>query len=138
MVTSSLIIGVIIAALVFGAIERSRAGRIKNISKGKHVIDASDIGTELGLVATILQFSSAFCAPCRITRGTLSSVVTSFSGIKHVEIDAEKNLELVRKLDIRQTPTTLFLNSAGQEIARAVGAPKRDQVISALELISHE
>jgi len=136
MVTALLIAGVIIAALIVGTIYRNRVGRIKNINEVKHVVSASDIGTELGSVATILQFSSAFCAPCRITRGTLSTVVTSFTGIKHVEIDAEKNLELVRRLDIRQTPTTLFLNSAGQEIARAVGAPKRDQVISALELIS--
>jgi thioredoxin-related protein len=50
-------------------------------------------------------------------------------------VDAESNLELVRRLDIRQTPTTIFLNAYGKEIARAVGAPKRDQVIYALERI---
>jgi len=136
MVTAILIAGVIIAALVVGTIDRNRVGRIKNINNAKHFVTASDIGTELGSVATILQFSSAFCAPCRITRGTLSTVVTSYTGIKHVEIDAEKNLELVRRLDIKQTPTTLFINSDGYEIARAVGAPKRDQVINAIELIS--
>ena len=136
MVTAILIAGVIIAALVVGTIDRNRVGRIKNINNAKHFVTASDIGTELGSVATILQFSSAFCAPCRITRGTLSTVVTSYTGIKHVEIDAEKNLELVRRLDIKQTPTTLFIKGDGYEIARAVGAPKRDQVINAIELIS--
>ena len=84
MVTALLIAGVIIAALIVGTIYRNRVGRIKNINEVKHVVSASDIGTELGSVATILQFSSAFCAPCRITRGTLSTVVTSFTGIKHV------------------------------------------------------
>jgi thioredoxin-related protein len=65
----------------------------------------------------------------------LSTVIAHYPKIKHVEVDAESNLELVRRLDIRQTPTTLFLNSEGREIARAVGAPKRDQVINALSKI---
>jgi hypothetical protein len=55
--------------------------------------------------------------------------------VRHVEIDAETNLELVRKLDIRSTPTTLILNSLGIEVGRAVGAPKRDQVLAALAAI---
>lgn len=71
----------------------------------------------------------------RATRSTLSSVITHYPKIKHVEVDAESNLDLVRRLDIRQTPTTLFLNSDGREIARAVGTPKRQQVINALERI---
>ena len=62
-------------------------------------------------------------------------MISHYPKIKHIEVDAESNLDLVRRLDIRQTPTTLFLNPAGQEIARAVGAPKRDQVFEALARI---
>ena len=54
----------------------------------------------------------------------------------HVDIDAESHLELVRRLDIRSTPTTLIVDREGIEIGRAVGAPKRDQVISALAAIN--
>jgi thioredoxin-related protein len=36
---------------------------------------------------------------------------------------------LVRKVDVRSTPTTLFLDRSGFEIARATGTPKRDQLI---------
>lgn len=115
--------------------DRKRAGTIKAKVDSRHQIASHEIGSELGESATVLQFSSAFCTPCRATRSTLSSVIAHFPKIKHVEVDAESNLVLVRRLDIRQTPTTLFLNSAGKEIARAVGAPKRDQVISALERI---
>jgi thioredoxin-related protein len=57
------------------------------------------------------------------------------SDVAHVEIDAEANLELVRKLDIRSTPTTLFLDSRGYEIGRAMGAPKREQVLQAIAAI---
>ena len=55
---------------------------------------------------------------------------------RKVEIDAEANLELVRKLDIRSTPTTLFLDSMGHEVGRAMGAPKRDQVLKAISAIA--
>jgi thioredoxin-related protein len=55
--------------------------------------------------------------------------------VAHVEVDAEANLELVRKLDIRSTPTTLFLDSRGHEIGRAMGAPKREQVLQAIAAI---
>ena len=54
----------------------------------------------------------------------------------HVDIDAESHLELVRRLDIRSTPTTLIVDREGIEIGRAVGAPKRDQVITALAAIT--
>jgi thioredoxin-related protein len=54
------------------------------------------------------------------------------SDIKYLEIDAESNLDLVRKVDIKSTPTTLFLDKSGFEIARATGAPKRDQLIKVI------
>ena len=55
--------------------------------------------------------------------------------IAHVEIDAESELELVRYLNILSTPTTLILDSHGREIGRAIGAPKRQQVIETLSAI---
>lgn len=55
--------------------------------------------------------------------------------VNHVEVDAESNLELVRELNILSTPTTLILDSRGREVGRAVGAPKREQVITALSAI---
>jgi len=130
-----MIVAVLVLATGYGLVDRKRAGAIKAKADSRHQIASQEIGSELGESATVLQFSSAFCTPCRATQSTLSSVIAHFPKIKHVEVDAESNLALVRRLDIRQTPTTLFLNSAGREIARAVGAPKRDQVISALERI---
>jgi thioredoxin-related protein len=63
-------------------------------------------------------------------------MVIPMDDVKHIHIDAESHLELVRQLDIRSTPTTLFLNSDGIEVGRAAGTPKREQVISALNAIS--
>lgn len=114
--------------------QRSR-GKIKAKAPSDNGLSAFVIGGELGTRATLVQFSSAFCTPCRATRTLLENVVADLLDVRHVEIDAETNLELVRKLDIRSTPTTLILNNAGVEVGRAVGAPKRDQVLAALAAI---
>ena len=63
-------------------------------------------------------------------------MVTSMADVEHVQIDAESNLELVRQLDIRSTPTTIFVNRDGIEVGRAAGTPKRDQVLAALANIA--
>ena len=63
-------------------------------------------------------------------------MVAGMSDVKHIQVDAESHLELVRELDIRSTPTTLFINSQGIEVGRAAGTPKRDQVLAALANIA--
>ncbi|TCO43439.1 thiol-disulfide isomerase/thioredoxin [Kribbella antiqua] len=95
-------------------------------------ISAADVGGELGERATLLQFSSAFCAPCRATRRTLAEVEGMVDGVRHVELDAESHLELVRRLDILRTPTTLVLDSTGAIVKRASGAPRKPDVIAAV------
>ena len=101
-----------------------------------HRLNAQILGEALGARATMVQFSSAFCTPCRATHSLLSQMVASMSDVKHIQVDAESHLELVRELDIRSTPTTLFINSQGIEVGRAAGTPKRDQVLAALANIA--
>jgi thiol-disulfide isomerase/thioredoxin len=80
----------------------------------------------------LLQFSSAFCAPCRATRHVLDAVAATDPGVRHVEVDAEHHLDVVRRLGILRTPTTLVLGPDGREVTRATGAPTRQQVLDAL------
>ncbi len=87
---------------------------------------------QLGERATLLQFSSAFCAPCRATRRVLAEIADVVPGVVHVEIDAEQHLDLVRRVGVMRTPTTLVLDGSGHEITRASGAPRKEQVLSAL------
>ena len=82
---------------------------------------------------TLLQFSSAFCAPCRATRRTLADVARVVPGVTHVEVDAEQHLDLVRDLGVLRTPTTLVLDAEGRELTRATGAPRARQVLAALD-----
>lgn len=96
------------------------------------VLDGTDLAHTLGERATLLQFSSAFCAPCRATRRVLADVAAVVPGVEHVEVDAEHHLDLVRRLGITRTPTTLVLDAGGREVQRAAGAPRKEQVLSAL------
>jgi thiol-disulfide isomerase/thioredoxin len=98
-------------------------------------LTAAIVGTELGSRATMVQFSSAFCTPCRATKALLEDMVKTMPDVRYAHIDAESHLELVRRLDIRSTPTTLFLNGAGIEVGRAMGTPKRAQVQAAISAI---
>ncbi|MFJ2151745.1 TlpA family protein disulfide reductase [Streptomyces microflavus] len=95
-------------------------------------LDASQLGAELGERATLVQFSSAFCQPCRATRRTLVDVSAMVEGVAHIEIDAEAHLTLVRQLGITKTPTVLVLDSAGEVVRRASGQPRTADVVAAL------
>jgi thiol-disulfide isomerase/thioredoxin len=95
-------------------------------------LDAARPGTALGERATLVQFSSAFCAPCRATRRILGEVARMVPGVVHVEIDAEARLGLVRALDILKTPTVLVLDADGRIVRRAAGQPRTADVIAAL------
>jgi thiol-disulfide isomerase/thioredoxin len=96
------------------------------------VLDGEDIEHSLGERATLVQFSSAFCAPCRAARRVLTEVAGVVPGVEYVEIDAEHHLDLVRRLGVVRTPTTLVLDAHGREVVRASGAPRKEDVLAAL------
>ena len=127
---------VLALAIAFGVwYTRSRGEFRKKKTVNGPKLDAAVIGVELGSRVTMVQVSSAFCSPCRATKALLEDMVKTMSDVRYAHIDAESHLELVRKLDIRSTPTTLFLNSAGVEVGRAMGTPKRSQVLAAVNAI---
>jgi thiol-disulfide isomerase/thioredoxin len=126
-------LAVLALATVYGIIHRRRDGRIRVRAKdGDERLTAVDLGGPLGERATLVQFSSAFCAPCRATRRVLDEVAAMVEGVTHVEIDAEAHLELVRRLSILKTPTVLVLDADGSVVRRAAGQPRRADVIAAL------
>ena len=96
------------------------------------VLGPADLGAPLGERATLVQFSTAFCQPCRATRRVLDEVRRAVPGVAHIEVDAESNLELVRRLDVRRTPTVLVLDARGALVRRASGQPRKADVIAAL------
>lgn len=136
-----LVLAIVLTA-AFGAYRGVVDGRFRGTHKVKggpeseehppSILDGTAIDHELGARATLLQFSSAFCAPCRATRRILSDVADVVPGVVHVEVDAEHHLDLVRRLGVVRTPTTLILDAHGRERQRAAGAPTKPQVLAAL------
>ena len=118
---------------VIGLTLRAKKGVIKKGSRLK--ISEGEFSGKYGSRLTILQFSTTFCSECRTAKAIVKDVINDSKDITYVEVDAESNLDLVRRVDIRSTPTTIFLDSKGFEIARAKGAPKRDQLIKAIKAI---
>ena len=142
----------VVAALGFGSWRALTDGRFRGThavrraeTRGQDATDApretpaetpllagTPWATDLGERATLLQFSSAFCAPCRATRRVLAEVAGMVPGVRHIEVDAEQHLDLVRRVGVLRTPTTLVLDAEGREVSRAAGAPTKQAVIASL------
>ena len=127
----------LVAASLLGLAMRRRAGRFRagpGLVAGPRpdVLTEADLGGPLGQRATLVQFSTAFCAPCRPTRQILGQVAGMVDGVTHVEVDAAARLDLVRRLRINSTPTVLVLDPAGAIVKRAAGLPRKADVIAAL------
>ena len=143
-VTGGLIalVAALAAASALGLVLRRRAGRFRaGRVAGRRarrpvpvpdVLTEADLGGPLGQQATLVQFSTAFCAPCRPTRQILGQVAGMVDGVSHVEVDAAARLDLVRRLRINSTPTVLVLGPDGAVAKRAVGVPRQADVIAAL------
>jgi thiol-disulfide isomerase/thioredoxin len=90
------------------------------------------LGVAPGTPATLVQFSSAFCTPCRAARRVCAEVAATLEGVEFVEVDAESRLGVVRALHVWRTPTVLIVDAAGRVVRRATGVPDRAQVIAAV------
>jgi thiol-disulfide isomerase/thioredoxin len=132
---------VVAAVLVLGTAGalalRRRDGRLTGTRlsrSGPRPLTGTELGQPLGSRATLLQFSSSFCAPCRAARQLLADVAARDTGVAHVEINVADRLDLVRLLDVRRTPTVFVLGPQGQVTRRASGLPRRDDVMAAVAL----
>ena len=133
----------LLVATVLGVAMRRRGGQFRPASprtpakpgtpaKTADALTEADLGAGLGRQATLVQFSTAFCAPCRPTREILAQVADTADGVNHVEIDAAARLDLVQRLRINSTPTILVLDRDGAIVKRATGLTRKADVIAAL------
>jgi thiol-disulfide isomerase/thioredoxin len=129
------LVAVLAGATLFGLHRRRVDGRLGG-RVGASRLTAADLGAELGARATLVQFSTAFCQPCRATRQILDDVAGMVDGVAHVELDAESRLDLVRRLGVVRTPTVLVLDRDGHIVRRATGQPRKVDVIAALGQVS--
>ena len=117
------------------AIEISQLGLGK--TKGNPIVGAvifneSEIGIDLGSRVTIVQFSSAFCSPCKATAQIIKNLIKDMDDVAYVQIQSEEHIALIEKFDIKSTPTVIFFNGMGMEVGRATGTPTNQQVLAAI------
>ena len=126
---------VLAGATAFGMAWRRRDGRLAApgpAASGGPQLGAAELGQPLGPRATLLQFSSEFCAPCRATHQILADVASGAEGVRHVEVDAGERMDLVRLLDVRRTPTVFVLDPDGRVARRGSGLMNKADVLQAL------
>jgi thiol-disulfide isomerase/thioredoxin len=82
---------------------------------------------------TVVQFSTAFCGPCRATRARLQQLQATRPGLAYVHVDAESHLDEVRELDVRRTPTLFYLDRQGTLLGRSSGAPRPEELTALVE-----
>ena len=138
----------LLVATVLGVAMRRRAGQFRPASPGsareagaprsrrRPAPSPRPTSARLGRQATLVQFSTAFCAPCRPTRQILAQVADMVDGVTHVEIDAAARMDLVQRLRINSTPTVLVLDPDGAIVKRATGLPRKADVIAALGTVA--
>lgn len=113
---------VLAAATVFGLWRHRVDGRIADrVTAEPKRLTPAELGQKLGSRATFVQFSSAFCQPCRANRQVLGHLAGTTDGVVHIDIDAESHLDLVRRMGVTRTPTTFVLDRHGVVRHRATG-----------------
>ena len=95
-------------------------------------LSADDLGVPLGAQATLVQFSTGFCAYCGPARKLLAEVAGQRDGVAFVEIDAAERMELTRRLRILSTPTVLVLDPLGGVTSRSSGPQRKADIVAAL------
>jgi thiol-disulfide isomerase/thioredoxin len=130
-----LLLGTLAASAAFGVAWRRRDGRTHDVADAEHLTadDLASLGiADLGERATLVQFSSAFCAPCRATRRILGDVAGMVDGVTYAEVDAESHLDAVRRFHVLRTPTVLVLDADRRVVVRAAGQPTKADVVAAV------
>ena len=148
-------IGILALTTVFGLYWRSQQGKLKTPALEGNRISNEEISKiirhkssfmvnsdlldqrqmQLGKNVTLLQFSSAFCSPCKATAVVISQIVQGMDDVVYIQVASEENLKLVEKFDIKSTPTVIFFNRDGIEVGRAVGIPTKEQVIISINAV---
>jgi thiol-disulfide isomerase/thioredoxin len=131
------LVSLVLAATLLGVLHRATQGRARTIAvrpRGDARI-VSIAGVALGGRATLLQFSTEVCAPCKSTARVLDDLAARTEDVAHVDLDVTHRPELASRYRVLQTPTTLILDADGAVRARIGGAVRRDVVAAELQRV---
>lgn len=117
-----------------GALWRHRDGRARRTDAAR--ADGLVPSGSRGTTATLVQFSTPLCARCPGTARMLAAIAAERPGVSHHEINLEARPELASRFNVLQTPTVLVLDAEQRIRARIGGAPRRGELLAALEALA--
>jgi len=126
--------GVVLLAALLGVLWKATTGRAR-AAKGETFAPAELPGLDEFAPATLVQFSTEFCATCPSTRRFLQQVAGERGGVVHHDIDLTHRPELAKRLHILQTPTVFVLDRTGRLVSRFGGAPRRNELNAVLDAL---
>ncbi|MCL2515899.1 MAG: thioredoxin family protein [Microbacteriaceae bacterium] len=132
------VVALVAVSTVIGLVWKRRTGSVAAVEAEKaDIVTAADVRTDapFGVRATLLQFSTEFCAYCPSTRRVLGALAERTDGVAHVDVDLTHSPDLAQRFNVLQTPTTLLLDGDGVVRARIGGAPKPTELEASLASI---
>lgn len=123
------VLGLVVVAALIGVWYQRAADRRRRTPETS--ASAEQLGlTRLGAAATLVQFSTAFCAQCPGMRRALTRLASAHDGVEFYEIDLTAHPDLAEEYRVMQTPTVMVLDHAENLIARYHG-PTSQGIIEA-------
>jgi thiol-disulfide isomerase/thioredoxin len=132
-----LLVALIAVVAIVALIWKATTGRAKNVNDGE-VVNLAELGavkngkpvTSLTTNVTFLQFSTDLCSFCGPTARMFETLEKSDPNVTHIEVNVTDRMDLVKKYNILQTPTTLVLDKRGKIVKRIGGAPKAHHLVT--------
>jgi thiol-disulfide isomerase/thioredoxin len=136
------VLGLVAVATLVGLALRWLQGRVRSTERGT-VVTASELPFDVtfGAGATLLQFSTDVCSPCRATHKVLHGIANEYGteskkdAVAHVDLNLTHRPDLAKHFNIMQTPTTFILDGRGVVRARIGGAVRGESVRAELDRI---
>lgn len=133
-----LLVGVLVLVVLLGLLLRLREGRVRTRRAAASTAVPAELRAELtgdrigAAEVTLVQLSTAHCAPCRQARAVLGRFVAGHDRLAHLEVDLTDRTALTRELRVLRTPTTLGVDARGRELFRVSGVPREAELTEAL------
>jgi thioredoxin len=97
-------------------------------------LNASDL-VEAAAGITVIDFTAAWCGPCRVMEPVLASLATEYAGrARFAAVDVDADPALAQRFDVRSMPT-LVLWRDGREVGRIVGSRPRAFVAGVIDRV---
>ncbi|QHC58268.1 thioredoxin family protein [Rathayibacter sp. VKM Ac-2760] len=130
------LLGLVALGTALGLLQQRASGRVaaRPAARVERIDPAGLVdGAVLGRRATVVQFSTEYCARCPAVRRMLVELASERPGTVHLDVDLTRRADLADRFRILQTPTLLVLDADGVARSRIAGAPARAVVLAELD-----